>query len=32
MIYIPFNTMSVLQDTHYIDGIWLDFEDSTTSK
>ena len=23
-IYIPFNSMDVLRDTHYIDGIWLD--------
>ncbi len=23
-IYIPYNTMSVLQDTHYLGGIWLD--------
>jgi putative ABC transport system permease protein len=24
--YIPYNTMSVLQDTFYIGGIWLDFQ------
>jgi len=23
-IYIPFNSMDVLRDTHYLDGIWLD--------
>jgi putative ABC transport system permease protein len=23
-IYIPFNSMDALRDTHYIDGIWLD--------
>ena len=26
VIYIPFNSMQVLQDTHYLRGIWLDFE------
>jgi putative ABC transport system permease protein len=26
MIYIPYNTMSSLQDTHYIKSIWLDYE------
>jgi putative ABC transport system permease protein len=25
-IYIPFTTMDVLQDNHYLGGIWLDFE------
>lgn len=25
-IYIPFNAMDTLQDTHYLGGIWLDFE------
>jgi putative ABC transport system permease protein len=25
-IYIPFTTMEVLQDNHYLGGIWLDFE------
>ncbi len=25
-IYIPYNSMETLKDTHYIDGIWLDFE------
>jgi len=25
-IYIPFITMDVLEDTHYLGGIWLDFE------
>jgi putative ABC transport system permease protein len=25
-IYIPYNSMDVLQDTHYLGGIWLDFE------
>jgi putative ABC transport system permease protein len=24
MIYIPYNSMDVLQDTHYLGGIWLD--------
>ena len=24
-IYIPFNTMSDLKDTHYIDGIWFNY-------
>ena len=23
-IYVPFNSMNVLKDTHYLDGIWLD--------
>lgn len=23
-VYIPFNSMDVLKDTHYLDGIWLD--------
>ncbi len=26
MIYVPFTTMSQLKDTHYLDGIWLDYE------
>ena len=26
MIYIPFSTMSDFKDTHYLDGIWLDYE------
>jgi putative ABC transport system permease protein len=26
MIYVPFTTMSELKDTHYLDGIWLDYE------
>lgn len=26
VIYIPFNSMEVLQDTHYIRGIWLNYE------
>ncbi len=25
-IYIPYNSMDALKDTHYVDGIWLDFE------
>jgi len=25
-IYIPFTTMDVLQDNHYLGGIWLDYE------
>ena len=24
VVYIPFNSMDVLQDTHYLGGIWLD--------
>lgn len=23
-VYLPFNSMDVLKDTHYLDGIWLD--------
>lgn len=23
-VYIPYNTMDVLQDNHYVDGIWMD--------
>jgi putative ABC transport system permease protein len=26
IIYIPFSTMSDFKDTHYLDGIWLDYE------
>jgi len=26
IIYIPFSTMGDLKDTHYLDGIWLDYE------
>jgi putative ABC transport system permease protein len=26
VIYIPFTSMSDLKDTHYLDGIWLDYE------
>ena len=26
LIYIPFSTMSDFKDTHYLDGIWLDYE------
>jgi len=26
VVYIPYNSMDVLQDTHHIGGIWLDFE------
>ena len=25
-VYIPFSTMSDLKDTHYLDGVWLDYE------
>ncbi len=25
-VYIPFNTMSDLKDTHYIDGIWIGYQ------
>ena len=28
MIYVPFTTMSDLKNTHYLDGVWLDFEGS----
>ena len=24
VLYIPYNSMDVLQDIHYIGGIWLD--------
>jgi putative ABC transport system permease protein len=24
VIYVPYNSMDVLKDTHYLDGIWLD--------
>ena len=24
LVYIPYNSMDVLKDTHYLDGIWLD--------
>jgi len=26
VVYIPFNTAEVITDTHYLSGIWLDFE------
>jgi putative ABC transport system permease protein len=26
IVYVPFNSMDTLKDTHYINGIWLDFE------
>ena len=26
LIYVPFTTMGDLKDTHYLDGIWLDYE------
>ena len=26
IIYIPYNSMDILKDTHYLGGIWLDFE------
>lgn len=25
-VYIPYNSMQVLKDTHYLNGIWLDYE------
>jgi putative ABC transport system permease protein len=25
-VYVPFSVMNTLQDTHYLGGIWLDFE------
>jgi len=31
-IYIPYTTMDVLQDTHYVNGIWLDFEGMSHDK
>ena len=24
VVYVPFNSMDVVKDTHYLDGIWLD--------
>ena len=24
VVYLPFNTMDVVRDTHYLDGIWMD--------
>ena len=32
VVYIPYNTMSSLQDIHYIKGIWLDYEGLDHSK
>jgi putative ABC transport system permease protein len=26
VVYVPYNSMDTLKDTHYIGGIWLDFE------
>ena len=26
LVYVPFNTMSDLTDTHYLNGMWLEFE------
>ncbi len=26
IIYVPFNSMQVVQDTHYLRGIWLDYD------
>src|SRR4051794_29910028 len=26
VVYIPFNAMDTLKDTHYLNGIWMDFE------
>ena len=26
IVYVPFNTMSDLKDTRYLDGIWVDYE------
>ena len=31
-VYIPFNTMSDLKDTHYIDGVWISYQAATTSR
>ncbi|MBZ5525919.1 MAG: ABC transporter permease [Acidobacteriia bacterium] len=32
VIYIPFNTMSDLRDTRYLDGIWFDYEGTEYEK
>jgi putative ABC transport system permease protein len=26
VVYVPFNSMDTLKDTHYLNGIWMDFE------
>lgn len=26
VVYVPFNAMDTLKDTHYLNGIWMDFE------
>jgi putative ABC transport system permease protein len=26
VVYVPYNSMDTLKDTHYINGIWMDFE------
>ena len=26
VVYLPYNSMDTLKDTHYINGIWMDFE------
>jgi putative ABC transport system permease protein len=26
VVYVPYNAMDTLKDTHYINGIWMDFE------
>ena len=26
MVYVPYNSMDTLKDTHYINGIWMDFD------
>ena len=31
-IYIPFNTMSDLKNTQYLDGIWIDYESNEYQK
>ena len=32
LIYIPFSTMGDFKDTHYLDGIWLDYEGDESSR
>jgi putative ABC transport system permease protein len=32
VIYIPFNTMSDLKNTQYLDGIWIDYESNEYTK
>ena len=32
IIYVPFNTMSDLRDTRYLDGVWFDYEGTEYEK